>query len=137
MGALGGPHRGLAEKMPFILAAGTRLKTDHFIGDSSFLPTRSCMSGFDVKGGLAVPGPWGRWAGWWAGLWRDLRWVKLPLLTDRCRDDGIEFFIRGVRLAIPGLSGTWLRETATVRARLGPSVASACPRPLVATLVPV
>ena len=36
--------------------------------------------------------PWGRWGGWRAGLWRFLRWVKLPLLIEQARADGIEFF---------------------------------------------
>ena len=40
----------------------------------------------------APRGPWGRWGGWWAGLWRVLRWVKLPLLIEQARADGIEFF---------------------------------------------
>ena len=42
----------------------------------------------------ALRSPWGRWAGWWAGLWRCLRRVKLPLLIEQARDDGINFFIR-------------------------------------------
>ena len=45
----------------------------------------------------APRGPWGRWGGWWAGLWRVLRWVKLPLLIEQARADGIKFFIRGGR----------------------------------------
>ena len=45
------------------------------------------------------------------GLWRGLRWVKLLLLIQRGRDDGIEFFIRRgpVIPSIPGLSSASLR----------------------------
>ena len=71
----------------------------------------------------APRGPWGRWAGWWAGLWRGLRLVKLPLLIEQARDDDIDFFYqRGFGHSRPL---RWLRETATARARLVPSVASA------------
>ena len=56
----------------------------------------------------APRGPWGRWAGWWAGLWRVLRWVELPLLIKQARDDGIKFFYKRGS-AIPGLSGGSVR----------------------------
>ena len=68
--------------------------------------------------------PWGRWGSWWAGLQQVLQWVKLSLLIEQARDDGIEFFYKRGS-AIPGLSGGSVHETATARVRLAPSVASA------------
>ena len=81
----------------------------------------------------ALRGPWGRRAGWWVGLWRSLRWVKLPLLIKQARDDGIRFFIRRGRpfpaSPVSPLDRHCARPTHTI--------GGLCPRPLVATPVPV